>query len=254
MLLISDVHGAVEPLRRVVAEGGPLLILGDLINFLDYRDCSGIIAEVSGKDIAERFVALRTAGRADEASAMWRDHAKGREQELRSRYRRAVGAAYAEIFQPLAGADAFVTYGNVDRPELLREHLPPSVRFIDHGVVEIEGLSVGFAGGGSERIGTPGEVSEEEMAAKLADLGGVDVLCTHVPPDLPSLSTDVIGGKEKGSRAVLDYVLAEQPSYHYFGDIHQPSATRWRIGRTRCVNLGYFRATGRATRHDAVDG
>lgn len=254
MLLISDVHGAVEPLRRVVAEGGPLLILGDLINFIDYRDCSGIIADVSGKDIAERFVSLRTDGRAEEASAMWRDHTRGRENELRSRYNEAVGAAYTDILDPLDGADAYLTYGNVDRPELLVQHLPESVRFIDHGVVEIEGLSVGFAGGGSERIGTPGEVSEEDMAAKLSDLGGVDMLCTHVPPDLPTLSTDVIGGKEKGSQAVLDYIVAEQPPFHYFGDIHQPSATRWRIGRTLSVNLGYFRATGRATRHDGVDG
>lgn len=254
MLLISDVHGAVEPLRRVVAQGGPLLILGDLINFIDYRDCSGIIADVSGKDVAERFVWLRTQGRTGEASAMWRDHTRGRENELRARYNEAVDAAYAEIFQPLVGADAYLTYGNVDRPELLLEHLPESARFIDHGVVEIEGLSVGFAGGGSERIGTPGEVTEEDMAAKLAELGGVDILCTHVPPDLPTLSTDVIGGKEKGSRAVLDHILAEQPSFHYFGDIHQPTATRWRIGRTACINLGYFRATGRATRHVGVDG
>jgi Icc-related predicted phosphoesterase len=254
MLLISDVHGAVEPLRRVVAEGGPLLILGDLINFIDYRDCSGIIADVSGKDIARRFVSLRTQGRTEEASAMWRDHTRGRESEMRSRYNEAVGAAYAEILAPLAGAEAYLTYGNVDRPELLLEHLPEPARFIDHGVVEIEGLSVGFAGGGSQRIGTPGEVTEDEMAAKLADLDGVDMLCTHVPPDVPVLSTDVIGGREKGSRAVLDYIVSEQPPFHYFGDVHQPSATRWRIGRTISTNLGYFRATGRSTRHPGLHG
>ena len=249
MLLVSDVHGAVEPLRRVVDAGEPLLVLGDLINFIDYRDGSGIIAEVSGRELALQFIALRTAGKAEEASAMWREHRKGREDELRARYDEAIAAAYDEILVALDGTEAYVTYGNVDRPDLLAARLPPSARFVDVETVEIEGVTVGFAGGGSMRLGTPGEVSEEEMTEKLARLGPVDILCTHVPPVSPALATDVIGGREKGSAAVLDYLEQHQPPYHYFGDIHQPGATRWRIGPTLSTNLGYFRATGRATRH-----
>jgi len=249
MLLVADVHGAVQALRRVAGQGEPVLVLGDLINFIDYRDSSGIIADVSGTDLAARFVTLRSAGRTEEASAMWREHAKGRENELRSQYTEAVSAAYQEICPALQGAEAYVTYGNVDRPDLLVEHLPDTARFVDGEVVDIEGLAVGFAGGGTVRIGTPGEVSEEEMAEKLAGLGEVDVLCTHVPPEIPALATDVIGGQEKGSMAVRDYLEAMQPPFHYFGDIHQPNATTWRIGSTVSSNLGYFRATGRATKH-----
>jgi Icc-related predicted phosphoesterase len=99
------------------------------------------------------------------------------------------------------------------------------------------------------RIGTPGEVTEAEMEEKLAKLGPVDVLCTHVPPAIPALATDVIAGSEKGSQAILDYVETHKPAFHYFGDIHQPRATTWRIGSTVTRNLGYFRATGRATQH-----
>lgn len=249
MLLVADVHGAVDPLRRVTEEGEPVLVLGDLINFLDYRDSSGIIADVSGGELAARFVSLRSEGRTEEASAMWREHTRGRESELRSKYDEAIAAAYAEICVALEGAESYVTYGNVDRPELLVEYLPDTARFVDGEVIEIEGLAVGFAGGGSMRLGTPGEVSEEGMAEKLARLGSVDVLCTHVPPEIASLATDVIGGKEKGSVAVRDYLEQEQPPFHYFGDIHQPNATTWRIGATVSTNLGYFRATGRATRH-----
>jgi hypothetical protein len=40
---------------------------------------------------------------------------------------------------------------------------------------------------------------------------------------------------------------------HLFGDVHQPQASRWRIGRTQCVNVGYFRATGRVFRLDVSD-
>ena len=53
MRLIADVHGAVEPLRALAATEGPLLILGDLINFVDYRTYDGIVAEVCGRDFVE---------------------------------------------------------------------------------------------------------------------------------------------------------------------------------------------------------
>jgi Icc-related predicted phosphoesterase len=29
-----------------------------------------------------------------------------------------------------------------------------------------------------------------------------------------------------------------------FGHVHQPLASRVRIGRTECINVGHFRATG----------
>lgn len=247
--LVSDVHGAVAALRRVAAEPGPLLVLGDLINFIDYRTNEGIVTDVSGKGIVEEFVSLRAEGKDAESRRLWREHARGREEELRLRYDDAVRAAYTEVCAALGGAEAYVTYGNVDRPDLLRSMLPGSSRFVDAEVVEIEGLRVGFAGGGSERIGTPGEVSEEDMAAKLASLGSVDMLCTHVPPDLGPLATDVIAGRQKGSRAVLEYLLTERPPFHYFGDIHQPQATSWRVGDTVSINAGYFRATGRVIVH-----
>jgi Icc-related predicted phosphoesterase len=124
------------------------------------------------------------------------------------------------------------------------------MRFVDAEAVEIGGLRVGFAGGGVESpLGVAGEVSEAEMAAKLASLGDVDILCTHVPPLVPALARDVIGGREKGSAAIRDYLLDTGPEVHYFGDIHQPRAVRWRLGRTLCRNVGYFRATGRGVRH-----
>ncbi len=37
MLLVSDVHGAADALRSVAASGELVCVLGDLINFIDYR-------------------------------------------------------------------------------------------------------------------------------------------------------------------------------------------------------------------------
>ncbi|MEI6624535.1 MAG: metallophosphoesterase family protein, partial [Actinomycetes bacterium] len=34
-----------------------------------------------------------------------------------------------------------------------------------------------------------------------------------------------------------------QPRYSLFGHVHQPLASRMRIGRTECINVGHFRST-----------
>lgn len=250
MLIVADVHGAVDALRRAAAEPGPLLVLGDLINFIDYRTFDGMISDLAGKEFVRELVRLRTAGDYAAAGAAWRRFAGGREDEIRARYDVLVEDAYVAICSALVDATGFVTYGNVDRPDVLRRHLPAGMRFMDGETVEIDGLLVGFAGGGVESpLGVAGEVSDAEMRDKLARLGDVDVLCTHVPPLVPALARDVIGGREKGSAAVREFILEMRPSVHYFGDIHQPRAVRWRLGETVCRNVGYFRATGKGIRH-----
>ena len=68
MLIVSDVHGAAEPLRRVASLGEPLLVLGDLINYIDYRTNDGIVAEISGRELVDEFVRLRASEGSDAAS------------------------------------------------------------------------------------------------------------------------------------------------------------------------------------------
>jgi Icc-related predicted phosphoesterase len=249
MLVVADVHGAAASLRRIAGGGDTLLVLGDLINFIDYRTNEGIVADVAGRDFVADIVRLRTAGRGDEARLRWEAFADGNEAEVRARFDQSVEQAYAEVCAALTGTRAFVTHGNVDRPEALRRHLPAGVSYVDGEVVQVDGLRVGLVGGGMPALGIPGERGEGEMAGKLEAIGDVDVLCTHVPPALSALSNDVIGGRQKGSVAVRDYLSSRRPAYHYFGDIHQPQATRWKFGATMCINVGYFRATGRAVRH-----
>lgn len=250
MLLVADVHGASRALEAVASKGETLLILGDLINFIDYRTHEGIVAEVAGTNFVAEMVALRTAGKLELAREKWRAFSSGREREIERRFDELIDRAYAEVFGVLRGGRGYVTYGNVDRPGVLIEHLPTGFSFVDAEAVDIDGLRVGFAGGGLPALGIPGEVDENEMADKLDAIGAVDVLCTHVPPAYDPLATDVVGGRQKGSIAVREYIERAAPFRHYFGDIHQPQATRWRTGATVCVNVGYFRATGRAVRHE----
>lgn len=244
--IVSDVHGAADALSTAAPHGSTLLVLGDLVNLVDYRTLEGIVPDVVGVDIVQQVVDLRTEMRFDDASALWAAQSKGRIEEIQTEVRIRMEQEYEAVGAALARYTAFVTYGNVDNVRLLTESLPDSATFIDTGVIVIDGLRVGFAGGGVPAIGSSGEVSEEDMAAKLSTLGPVDVLCTHVPPAISMLSTDVVGGRPKGSAPVLDYVLEHQPGHLFFGDVHQPRAVTWRIGRTQCRNTGYFRATGRA--------
>jgi Icc-related predicted phosphoesterase len=249
VILVADVHGAFDQLSRVAATGEPLLILGDLLNIVDHRTHEGMLAEVVGRDVVGRLAELRSRGERRQARELWQMLHAGREEEIRLRLDALTEVAYGAMGEALRGAEAYVTFGNVDRPDRLVAHLPAGCRFVDAEAVEIEGWRVGFIGGGVPGLGVPGEVAEDEMQRKLSGLGRVDVLCTHVAPAVRPLSTDVIGGRRKQSQAVLDYILEHRPRWHYFGDIHQPQALRWRVGDTRCRNVGYFRATGCAVRH-----
>lgn len=249
MLVVSDVHGAFEPLATVVARGEPVLVLGDLVNLVDYRTNVGIIPDVVGVELVAAIVALRDRSRADEADRLWRERTAELDIDVRAEVGRRMVAEYEEMREALAGGHVYITHGNVDDPTMLRSHLPAGSTYVDGGVVEIEGERFGFVGGGVPRIGSRGEVADDTMRRKLASLGEIDVLCTHVPPAVAMLAEDVVGGPSKGSVPVLEFLLEREPRVHYFGDIHQPRASELTVGVTHCVNVGYFRATGRPTVH-----
>jgi len=250
MLLVSDVHGAWPHLRAAASRGEPLLVLGDLINLVDYRTMDGILAETYGKAMVTEVSHLRAAGEYEAARGVWRTARAGRADEIDERFNSLLVDAYRQAAAALKGCEAYVTYGNVDTPTLLAQMLPDGSRFVDGEAVQIEGVEVGFAGGGiGPDFGAPGIVTEEEMAIKLERLRGVEVLCTHAAPAVRQLSGDVVAGASKQSEAVLQFLLDHRPALHYFGDVHQPQATAWRVGRTWCRNVGYFRATGRPVRH-----
>lgn len=251
MLLISDVHGAFDAISELRDTNEPLLVLGDLLNLLDYRTGEGITADVLGRDFALAAADARATGDYEGMRRLWREHStdpdvmRAEFQEAAVRQYRAAGAA-------LEGIEAWVTFGNVDRPELMKSHLPESATFVDGEVVDFDGVSFGFVGGGTETpLGAQGEVSDDEMRSKLSAIGRVDVLCSHLPPAVEPLYRDVVTGRlERGSRPILEYLVAMQPVFHFFGDVHQPQASTWRVGRTRCHNVGYFRATHRPVRLD----
>lgn len=250
MLIVSDVHGAFDSLAAVARRGENLLVLGDLLNLVDYRTGEGMTADVLGLDFARETARARAAGDYTRMRELWRSRVGDRTEETRRAFEHAARRQYERAAAALNGCPAYVTYGNVDRPGLLREMLPPTAVFVDGVAVDIEGYRVGFVGGGiATPLGAAGEVTDDEMWAKLEAIGSVDVLCSHLPPAVPPLHRDVVTGRaERASQPILEYLLQYRPRFHFFGDVHQPQAVRWRVGSTLCRNVGYFRATRRPVR------
>lgn len=243
--VVSDVHGNAKDLARAGEGADALLCLGDLVLFLDYRDHSrGIFPDLFGAEAATRVVELRTARRFEEARAFQRTLWAGIDRE--SALEAAVRRQYAELFAAFP-TPTYATYGNVDVPRLWPEYARPGTTVLDGTRAEIGGRVFGFVGGGlPSPMRTPYEIPEEEYAAKIEALGEVDVLCTHIPPQVPELLYDTVARRfERGSSALLDAIHRTRPRYALFGHVHQPLARRMRIGATECVNVGHFAGTGK---------
>ena len=251
MLLISDVHGAFEAMSNLRRFDEEVLVLGDLINLIDYRTGEGITADILGTDFARSAAGARATGDFAGMRRLWQEHSADPDV-MRQAFLDAAESQYEMAGEALAGMRSWVTFGNVDRPDLMREYLPSGSTFVDGDVVDFQGISFGFVGGGiATPLGAQGEVSDDEMRAKLEEIGRVDVLCSHLPPAIDPLYRDVVTGRlERGSQPILEYLEANAPAFHFFGDVHQPQAAQWRVGRTRCRNVGYFRATRRPVRID----
>ncbi|MGK5641022.1 metallophosphoesterase family protein [Streptomyces sp. URMC 126] len=242
--VVSDVHGNARDLARAGDGADALICLGDLVLFLDYADhARGIFPELFGAENAGRLVELRTARRFDEARAFARGLWEGMDRA--SAIERAVRKQYAELFAAFP-TPTYATFGNVDIPALWPEFARPGTTVLDGERVEIGGRVFGFVGGGLRTpMRTPYEIDDEAYAAKVEALGEVDVLCTHIPPDLPELCYDTVARRfERGSSALLEAIRATRPRYALFGHVHQPLARRMRVGVTECVNVGHFASTG----------
>lgn len=245
--IVSDLHSAVDALRREVQPEDTLLLLGDLVNIIDYSTMDGILVEIFGVDAVNEVIDLRAQRKFEEAREVMARRREGREAELAVQFQALLKAAYEDVREVLPH-QTYLILGNVDVPGMIDEILGPGVELADGKVIEIEGLRVGFVGGG---LPTPlkvaGEIPEDEFDAKVDALGDVDVLCSHMPPDIPELTYDTLAERhERGSPRLLEYIREVQPIRAFFGHIHQPLVSSTHVGRTHLVNAGYFRRTQKA--------
>ncbi|TCP55114.1 Icc-related predicted phosphoesterase [Tamaricihabitans halophyticus] len=252
--VVSDVHGNAEALARAGEGADALIVLGDLLDFVDYHDHGkGILGRLFGAERVSVFAKLRKERHHAETAAYARSLWEGLENAADA-VESAIREQYAELFAAMT-VPTYATPGNVDVPALWPEFTGGHIRMLDGEAVELDGLRFGFVGGALRPAGTtprrtgvwrPYLRVEEDFDAGVAALREVDVLCTHIPPAVPVLTYDVVARRpEAGSAALLDLIHQQRPRWSMFGHVHQPLAPRARVGATECINVGHFKQTTR---------
>ncbi|GAA4528283.1 metallophosphoesterase family protein [Amycolatopsis samaneae] len=253
--VVSDVHGNADALKRAGDGADALLVLGDLLDFVDYREHDkGIMGTLFGAEKVGQFARLRREGTREETVAFSRTLWAGLDDPAAA-VDEAVRAQYETLFAALT-APTYATPGNVDSPELWPEFAGAGIHLLDGESVVLGGLRFGFLGGAllpegvvprRNGIWRPYVRSDEEYdvaAAAMAAEGRIDVLCTHIPPAVPELLYDVVARRaELGSAALLRLIREHRPRWSVFGHVHQPLAPRVRVGYTECRNVGHFKET-----------
>ena len=249
--VVSDVHGNLEALGRA-AEGADLLVvLGDLVDKIDYHDPrGGILGAVFGRHRVVEMIRMRTAGAFAEMHAY--------EAELWNTVRDPEGtiaevltSSYSQVID-LLRVDTLVTLGNVDMEQLWSALAPYRLRCLDGECIDVGGLRFGFVAGGSVKVPPTGspwrsfDRSPDRYRSSVERLSNVDVLCSHVPPNLEDLRFDIASGRqEMYGPGLLEAIDRWKPALALFGHVHTPKVSRLQRGGTACVNVGCFRRDGR---------
>ncbi|HML16243.1 MAG TPA: metallophosphoesterase [Bryobacteraceae bacterium] len=108
------------------------------------------------------------------------------------------------------------------------------------GTLEVDGMHIAGLGYSSPTpFHTPGEYSEEELAARLEKFAALKplVLIAHAPP-LGTPLDRVRGGLHAGSRALREFIDRYQPDYFFCGHIHEAEGVSIQMGATRAHNVG----------------
>jgi Icc-related predicted phosphoesterase len=254
--VVSDVHGNADALARAGEGADALIVLGDLLDFVDYHDHSrGILGAVFGPEKVAVFAELRrgrqTANLAAYARSLWSglDNAADVVEE-------AIRDQYTKLFAAMT-APTYATPGNVDVPALWPEYTGEGIHHLDGTTTDIGGLRFGFVGGallhpgGTVRrtgVWAPYLRTREDYDTAVAAVAATrpDVWCTHIPPAVPELCYDVVARRpENASTTLLAAIHGHRPRWSLFGHVHQPLAPRMRVDRTECVNVGHFKRTTR---------
>lgn len=248
---VSDVHGNVAGLRAAARQAEQLVVLGDLIDYVDYHDpAGGILGRIFGATRVQPFIDLRLAGDFPRLRQLNDDLWSSIPDPLGT-LSDVVAALYRDVLAAV-GPDTLLTLGNVDVAEVWTDVAGSELPYLDGQVVEIAGRRLGFVGGGASRragavFGGPAKIwrpfmrTHEDYRAAVDALGPVDILCSHVPPAVPLLRYDVVPGRlEMCGPGLVEAIDAFSPMLAVYGHVHQPIARRLRRGGTECVNVGHF--------------
>ena len=183
MIFISDVHHGLDSLENLPSGKGPLVILGDLINWIDYRNGDGIAKDVFGEESVAKLVELRKKHDFTRRKELWNELFSKDREVKQTKIEESIYRQYREVFDKIKNFEVFLIPGNVDSLKILEETKTNNVTNIDGEILDYKGFKIGFAGGGVPTpINARGEIPEEEFKSKLDNFGDIDIVCSHAPP------------------------------------------------------------------------
>ena len=167
MIFISDVHHQLEFLKLLPKKNEPVVILGDLINWIDYRNGDGIAKEVFGLENVQKLINLRKEHRFEERKDLWKSLYSNDPEVIMKNMRDAIENQYEEVFKILKKYHVWFIPGNVDDVEIMNSYTSSTIKNVDGLLIEHQGTKLGFAGGGVPTpINARGEISEIEFSKK----------------------------------------------------------------------------------------
>ena len=217
--VVSDVHGNAEALRRAGDGADALLVLGDLVDFVDYHDpAGGILGRVLGPEVSARFGQLRAAGRPGELVRL-RPRARGRRCPIPPpSSRRPCGEQYTALFAAMT-APTYAIPGNVDVAAALAG-VRPARRVPARRPGRRRSAACGSGSSAAPRCppgddalprrprGTRTCCAPRTTPPPSSGSATVDVLCSHAPPAVPELAYDVVARRAEAPSTAL---LATHP-------------------------------------------
>jgi Icc-related predicted phosphoesterase len=252
--LIADPHGCFEGLREEIDASDVLLVLGDVLDLIDWADISGILPDIVGREtLIHKLLSAFTSG--PQAAVALRDELIAPDGDYSQELVRRIMEDYDRFVEALQeiGCRTYVIYGNGDVPDMLAAALQgeDNVSLMD-GKVDINGITFGFVSGALySPFQMPAEMDDDAYGKRLEELGKVDILCTHIPPSLEAATMDIVAGKPVlGSDRLLKYLEDNRPSYLYHGHVHQPAQRELIVGETRVINVAYYKRGRYIHTHD----
>ena len=101
MIFISDVHHGLDSLENLPSGKGPLVILGDLINWIDYRNGDGIAKDVFGEESVTKLVELRKKHDFTRRKELWNELFSKDREAKQKKIEESIYRQYIEVFEKI---------------------------------------------------------------------------------------------------------------------------------------------------------
>ena len=231
--VVSDVHGNADALARAGDGADALVVLGDLLDFVDYYDHGkGILGAVfgagEGRGVRRAAPGRQSANLAAYARSLWAgldNAADVVEEAIRDQYAKLFAAMTRAHLRDAGQRGRAGAVAGVRRRRRPRSWTATAVGVggLRFGVRRRRAARARADAEADRRVGAVSAARARTSTASGRRAGPVDVLCSHIPPAVPELCYDVVArrfgdgvhgaaGRDPPAPAALVAVRARAPA------------------------------------------